>query len=94
MNKTLAEAFDLIESMASHHFQWSNERQVVPASGGIHHISADDSIAAQVELLNKQMANIMQNRASSSSSSVYSVSPVCDVCGQQGHVPGDRKSVV
>lgn len=30
MNKTLDEDFALIESMASHHFQWSSERAVAP----------------------------------------------------------------
>jgi hypothetical protein len=53
MNKTLDEAFTLIESMTPHHFQWSNERQTVPCNPGIHQISKRDSIAAKVEILNK-----------------------------------------
>jgi hypothetical protein len=60
MNKTLEEAFELIESMAAHHFQWSNERQVVPHAPGMHSISASDSIAAQLEVLQKQMASVLQ----------------------------------
>jgi hypothetical protein len=89
MNKTLEEAFALIESMASHHFQWSSERVAVPHAPGIYSISSADSIAAQVEILNKQMASILSERSASSVASVQSSQVVCDVCGGPGHTNGE-----
>jgi hypothetical protein len=35
MNKTLDEVTELIESMASHNFSWSNERAVHPVQQGV-----------------------------------------------------------
>ena len=48
MNKTLDEAFALIESMASHHFQWSSERAIAPPHPGVYNVSANDSMAARL----------------------------------------------
>ena len=59
MNKTLDEAFELIENMAAHHFQWSNERQIAPINPAVNQVSIDTSIAAQVDILNKQMASLL-----------------------------------
>jgi hypothetical protein len=89
MNKTLEEAFALIESMASHHFQWSSDRAVVPHAPGIHAISSADLVAAQVEILNKQMASILSERSATSVASVQFAQAMCDVCGVQGHTNGE-----
>jgi hypothetical protein len=86
----LKKAFELIESMATHHFQWSNERQVVPHAPGMHSISASDSIDEQLEVLQKQMASVLQTQQSScSASSVYSMAVACDVCGKTGHASAE-----
>nr|XP_051205703.1 uncharacterized protein LOC127319764 [Lolium perenne] len=92
MNKTLEEAFALIESMASHHFQWSSDRAVVPHAPGIHAISSADLVAAQVEILNKQMASILSERSATSVASVQFAQAMCDVCGVQGHTNGGQSS--
>ena len=62
MNKTLDEAFALIEIMASHDFSWTNERAVQPQSPGMYHVHTNDAVAAQVEVLNRQMASILANQ--------------------------------
>ena len=79
MNKTLDEAFKLIESMASHNFSWTSERTVQPPHPGMYNVSAQDSVAAQVEILNKQMASVLasQNSNTSSMKSQQYMSPVC-----------------
>ena len=65
MNKTLDEDFELIEGMASHNFQWSNERAIPPPAPGRYQLSSNDGIAAQVELLNRQMAQILSQGGTS-----------------------------
>ena len=85
MNKTLEEAFELIESMASHNFQWSSERSVPPQNPGKYQLNASDGLAAQVEMLNRQMAQILSQR--SSSVSAVQASQACQICGQLGHQP-------
>jgi hypothetical protein len=58
MSKTIEEAFDLIQHLASHNISWSSERTVHPPRPGMHQLSASDNIASQVEMLNRQMAKL------------------------------------
>lgn len=85
MNKTLDEAFDLIESMASHNFSWSNERAIQPQNPGMYQVNANDEIALQVEVLNKQMASILGTQGNSSNQVNSCSSDVCQICGITGH---------
>ncbi|KAK1666577.1 hypothetical protein QYE76_054736 [Lolium multiflorum] len=56
--------------MATHHVQWSNERAVsAPQKPGIYQINPQDALAAQVEILNKSVAQLQANISSISSSS-------------------------
>jgi hypothetical protein len=89
MNKTLEEAFELIESMASHHFQWSSDRTVVPQAPGIISLSSTDALAAKVDMLSRQIAGIMSGSGASSIASVQSTQPVCEICGIAGHLNGE-----
>lgn len=91
MNKTLEEAFTLIENMASHHFQWSSERVVSPQKPGMYQLNSQDALAAQVEILNKTIAQLQVNMSHGNTSSVSSVqsSPVCTICGVHGHLQGE-----
>jgi hypothetical protein len=84
MHKTLDEAFELIENMASHNFSWSIERSVAPQNPGKHQLSASDSLAAQVEVLNKQMARLLSQGKSSSIAAVQDTQG-CQISGQTGH---------
>jgi hypothetical protein len=92
MNKTLNEAFSLIESMATHHVQWSNERAVAPQKPGIYQVNHQDVLADQVEILNKYVAQL-QASISSISASTQSIPRIstlrCQICGIQGHADGD-----
>lgn len=70
MSKTIDEAFDLIQHLASHNISWSSERTVHPPHPGVHKLNSSDSIASQVEILNKKMAKIL---ATGNSSQVLAV---------------------
>ena len=67
MNKTLEEAINLIESMASHNFSWSNERAVHEPQGTMHKISNKDAVAAQVEKFTKQLTQMLTEGRSNES---------------------------
>jgi hypothetical protein len=84
MHKTLDEASELIENMASHNFSWSNERSVAPHNPGKYQLSASVGLATQVEVLNRQMAKILSHGSSSSIAAVQDTQG-CQVYGQNGH---------
>jgi hypothetical protein len=83
MNKTLDEATELIERMASHDFSWTNDRALHNPLPGIHKISQPDSVAAQLEAITKQLSSIMSD-SSSVVSAVQSIGN-CQACGNAGH---------
>ena len=91
MNKTLDQAFDLIESMASHDFSWTNERVVQPQGPGMYQVSTTDAVAAQVEVLNRQMAAVLANQnvqtQRNNSGNGQNCHMICQICGIQGHSP-------
>ena len=81
-SKTLDAAFELIENMASHHFQWTNERSST-AKPGMYQLSSQDALAAQVEILTKTIAQ-MQSTQGSVVSAVQTLQQ-CQICGNSGH---------
>ncbi|XP_071683508.1 uncharacterized protein [Lolium perenne] len=83
MNKTLDEATELIERMASHDFSWTNDRALHNPLPGIHKISQPDSVAAQLEAITKQLSSIRSD-SSSVVSAVQSIGN-CQACGNAGH---------
>jgi hypothetical protein len=85
MNKTLDEAFELIESMACHNFSWTNER-VNHSPPGMYSLTPSDNVAAQVEILNKQMAIILSSSKSLVNEQVnFYSSSRCEICGDPSH---------
>ena len=82
MNKTLAEATKLIESMASHNFSWTNERTVHPTHQAS---SGQNDLEAKLDSLSTQLAQLMQEKGSKAIVPVNQVSPACLICGNDGH---------
>ena len=64
MNKTLDDAFELIENMASHHFQWTNERNVLTQKPGMYQLTSQDALATQVEILTKAISQMQSTQGS------------------------------
>ena len=79
MNKTLDEATELIESMASHNFSWTNERTVHPNGLG--------ALEAKLDSLTTQISQLMQEKNSKAIMPVNQVSATCLICGNEGHSP-------
>ncbi|XP_042426035.1 uncharacterized protein LOC122013888 [Zingiber officinale] len=76
MNKTLEEAFDIIESVALNHHQWAIERENPVRLAGKYEVSALDSLAAKVDALTYKFENFNVNAVSSI---------ICEICGVTGH---------
>ncbi|XP_020256161.1 uncharacterized protein LOC109833032 [Asparagus officinalis] len=55
MNKTIDEAYTLIEDMAQNHYQWANERAPHTSIGGKYEIDALDHISSKVDALFKKV---------------------------------------
>ncbi|XP_020272432.1 uncharacterized protein LOC109847612 [Asparagus officinalis] len=78
MNKTIDEAYTLIEDMAQNHYQWANERAPQTSKGGKYEIDALDHISSKVDALFKKVEGLSIN-------SVASTSISCEICGYVGH---------
>ncbi|GKA80305.1 reverse transcriptase domain-containing protein [Tanacetum coccineum] len=62
MRKTPQEAYDLIENMTQHHFQWDAEVYYDTTTGASAHYSETTSVlSAQIEVLDKQTAYTIQS---------------------------------
>jgi hypothetical protein len=85
MNKTLDEATELIESMASHNFSWTNERAVHPNNQLQIQSSGQNALEAKLESLTTQLAQLMIERNSQALVPVNQVSTACAICGKEGH---------
>jgi hypothetical protein len=85
MNKTLAEATELVERMASHNFSWSNERAIHPVQQGVHQLSSNDAVAAHVERFTKQMTQMITEGKSCDVVSAVQSTNICQICGELGH---------
>ena len=57
-NKTPTQAHDLMEEMAANNYQWHTARGKVGRQTGVHQIDATAALAAQVELLTKQISQM------------------------------------
>ncbi|XP_020243612.1 uncharacterized protein LOC109821792 isoform X2 [Asparagus officinalis] len=77
MNKTIDDAYTLIEDMAQNHYQWANERAQT-SKGGKYEIDVLDHISSKVDALFKKVKNLSIN-------SVASTSIACEICGYVGH---------
>lgn len=84
MHKTLGEATELIERMASHDFSWTNERAVYPHQPQLL-TNPQHAIAAQVEIYAKQLTEMVNNGSSPSNVSAVQSSAACLACGIPGH---------
>ncbi|XP_020270991.1 uncharacterized protein LOC109846180 [Asparagus officinalis] len=58
MNKTIDEAYTLIEDMAQNHYQWANERAPQTSKGGKYEIDALDHISSKVDALFKKVESL------------------------------------
>ena len=87
MNKTLDEATNLIESMASHNFSWSNERAMHTPQQTMHQLSSPNAVAAKLESLQRQITQLMTERNGSAIVASTSSSHSCLICGDFGHLP-------
>ena len=82
MNKTLDEATELIESMTSHNFSWTNERAVHSTHQAN---SGQSALEAKLDSLTTQLAQLMQEKNSKAIVPVNQVSVTCQICGIEGH---------
>ena len=57
-NKTLEEAYNLLEEMASNSYQWPTKRIPVRKASGVREVDAFTAIVAQIEALNKKIDNM------------------------------------
>ena len=87
MNKTLDEAFELIESMASHNFSWTNERAMQPAQPVIMQHGSLEAIKAKLDSLTSQISQLMLEKNGKALVPVSAVSVPCQICGIDGHSP-------
>ena len=77
MSKTQDEAYDLLEEMAMHKYQWPNERQVPKRALGVHEIDAKLALSVQVQSLTQQL------KAAQVTSKIAQVIVVCELCAGQ-----------
>ena len=82
MSKTLDEATELIERMASHDFSWNNERVSHSPQPVILRPNTNDSVSAQLEAITKQLSSMMSDNASVVSAITTGG---CQACGNSGH---------
>ncbi|GJX90199.1 hypothetical protein Tco_0343525 [Tanacetum coccineum] len=62
MRKTPQEAYDLIENMTQHHFQWDAELYYDTTTGeSAHYSDTTSALSAQIEVLGKQTAYTIQS---------------------------------
>jgi hypothetical protein len=87
MNKTLDEATELVESMASHNFSWTNERAVHPNNHLQIQASGQNALEAKLDSLATQLSQLMTERNSKALVPVNQVSSACPICGKEGHSP-------
>jgi hypothetical protein len=87
MNKTLDEATELIESMASHNFSWTNERAVHSNNQLQIQSSGQNALEAKLDCLATQLSQLMTERNSKALVPVNQVSSACSICGKEGHSP-------
>ena len=78
MNKSVDDAYKLIEDMALNHYQWSGERNTQPKVGGRHEVDALNLIAAKVDALTQRFDKFGVNAASAANIT-------CEICGCTGH---------
>lgn len=85
MDKPFSEAYQLTENMAHSHYQWGSKRIPVEKSqakcivyevGGLYHMSTI------VDALTQKINNLTITPAVI----VADVTPLCEICGVQGHV--------
>ena len=87
MNKTLDEAFELIERMASHNFSWTNERAMHPTQPVIMQHGSPEALEAKLDSLTSQISQLMLERNGKALVPVSAVSVPCQICGIEGHSP-------
>lgn len=87
MNKSLTEASNIIESVATNHHQWANERGNNPRklSGGKFEVDGVDLTMAKFDSLNKRFDKLEKANVNAiGASNIF-----CEICGAQGHISED-----
>ena len=87
MNKTLDEAFELIESMASHNFSWTNERAMQPPQPVVMQHGSPQALEAKLDSLTSQISQLMLEKNGKALVPVSAVLAPCQICGIEGHSP-------
>ena len=79
--KTLTQAYELIEEMASNSYQWQGDRHVKKQTGAFT-VDTNTVILGQLEALSKKVESLMAINKSPPSLT-------CDLCGKIGHLSND-----
>lgn len=74
MGKTIDEAYELLEEMASNNYQWPSDRTIPKKAAGVHEIDAITALTAQVATLSRQLGNLNVN-------AIHVPPKVCELCG-------------
>lgn len=77
MGKTEAEAYNLLEEMASNSYQWPSERSI-PKKAGIHEIDVISALTTQISTLSKQLGTLNVN-------AIQSTNLSCEFCAGNHH---------
>ena len=87
MNRRLTEAYEVIESVATNHHQWANERGNNPRklSGGKFEVDGVDLIMSKFDSLNKRFDKLEKANANA----IVTSNNFCEICGAQGHMSAE-----
>ena len=73
MKKSLEEAYELVEEMATNNYQWTADRVTTKRIQGVHEIDSLSALAAQVATLSRKLDNI-------NVSAIHSTNTCCEFC--------------
>jgi hypothetical protein len=77
MNRSVDEAYDLIDSMALNQNHWSSERQTLKSTPGRHEVD-------QITLIHAKLDTLTRNLGRTNVSAVGNALP-CEICGGDHH---------
>lgn len=87
MDKPFTEAYQLIENMAQNHISGvvSAPLSKSKKKSGMYEVRGLDHMNAKVDALTKKIDNLTNNLVAI----VVALTPICEICGVQGHVTYD-----
>ncbi|KAJ8767027.1 hypothetical protein K2173_012538 [Erythroxylum novogranatense] len=81
LNKTYADAYNLIKEMALNHYQWSNERGATKRTPGKYDVDALTILSAKVDAMTHRLDRLNVNSVNAGSST-----SACEICGSVDHL--------